>query len=161
MPIDVHSYLIDPSGKDWAALLSHWSELLPETLSVWLVNRFGDAFTIFEDGSIHLLDVGAGTIRRVADNRDHFAAESEVADNANNWLMIPLVDQAVGSGMALGSDQCYAFKIPPMLGDEYALQNVAVLGIAEYYAFLSDVAGQIKGISDGTNVNIHVAPRPT
>ena len=87
--MSIHDYLIDQSGKDWSELLSGWSAVLPPPFTVWLVNRFGDVFAVFEDGSVHMLDVGTGVIQRVADSRDDFATQMDVGDNASNWLMIP------------------------------------------------------------------------
>lgn len=64
----INDYLINQSGKDWAAFLRDWMPPLPPSFTLWLVNRFGDAFVIIdEDGSVHMLDVGAGTAVHVAD----------------------------------------------------------------------------------------------
>ena len=64
--MDVMDYLIDLEGKDWEELLIGWRFLLPESFNVWLVNRVGDVFAVFEDDSVHMLNVGRGTIDRVA-----------------------------------------------------------------------------------------------
>jgi hypothetical protein len=82
-----------------------WAELLPQTFTMWLVNRFGDAFIIAEDGSVHHLDITGGTLHRLADTRDQFALLMDVPQNANNWLMIPLVDHCVRLGMSLQPGQ--------------------------------------------------------
>jgi hypothetical protein len=83
--VNIHDYLIDQSGKDWSELLSGWSAALPPPFTVWLVNRFGDVFAVFEDGSVHKLDVGTGAMQRLADSRDDFAARIDAGDNANHW----------------------------------------------------------------------------
>ena len=54
------------------------------------MNRLGDLFAIFDDGSIHMLDVGVGTLTRLADNRDDFSTKTDQGDNAENWLMLSL-----------------------------------------------------------------------
>ena len=74
---------------------------------------------------VYLLDIGAGTFKRVAEGREEFADLADVPKNGNDWLMIPLVDQCVAAGIRLGPRQCYGFKIPPLLGGEYAVHNVA------------------------------------
>ena len=48
--MNVHDYIIDHSGLDWAYLLSGWEWLLPAEFSVWLMNRYGDLFLILPDG---------------------------------------------------------------------------------------------------------------
>jgi len=62
--MDVNNYLIHQDGKDWAELLSGWSSVLPPEFTVWLVNRFGDVFAVFEDDSVNMIDVGIGSITK-------------------------------------------------------------------------------------------------
>jgi hypothetical protein len=73
--------------------------------------------------------------------RDQFAESLDIDDNANNWLMIPLVDQLVAAGMTFAPDRCYGFTIPPVLGGAYDLDNVQ--GLAERYLLMADVYRQI------------------
>ena len=96
--MDLNDYLIPQAGKDWKALLSGWFEILPRSFTLWMVNRFGDLFVVLDDDSVHMLDVGIGRLKRLANSRAHFATLLDVGDNANNWLMIPLVNACVGSG---------------------------------------------------------------
>jgi hypothetical protein len=159
--VNINDYLIDQAGFDWEAILAGWADILPQSFTLWLVNRFGDAFIIADDGSVHHLDVGAGTLNRVAENREQFAELTEAPQNANNWLMIPLVDTCVRSGMLLQHGQCYGFKIPPSIGGDYAPSNIAPVDLAQNYAFLADIWSQTKDTEDGTPVRLIVGPAPT
>ena len=151
--MDINDYLIDRIGKDWATFLRDWMPPVPSSCTLWLVNRFGDAFVVSdEDGSVHMLDVGAGTLVRVADNRSHFADLLDADDNANNWLMIPLVDECRKAGMSLGPSQCYGFKIPPVLGGKYERANIEPTDLAVHYSFLADIYKQTKDLPDGTPI---------
>jgi hypothetical protein len=152
--MNVHDYLIDQNGKDWAELLSGWLGALPPSFTLWLVNRFGDVFVVFEDDSVHMLDVGIGAIRRVADNRDHFSTEIDADNNANNWLMVPLVDRCVAAGLNLGDNQCYGYKIPPMLGGEYAVGNFEPTDLSVHYSFLAEIYQQTKDLPDGAQIRL-------
>ena len=154
--VNLNDYLIDQTGKDWGDLLSGWADLLPPSLTVWLVNRFGDVISVLEDGSVHLLDVSAGTFERIANDREHFADEIDKHENANNWLVIPLVDQCVSAGLVLGPDRCYCYKVPPMLGGQYTFENVATISLPEHYAFLSDIWQQTKDLPEGTPIRLVV-----
>jgi hypothetical protein len=150
--MNVQDYLIEPSGRDWPELLSGWSASLPSSFTVWLVNRFGDIFAVFEDGSVHLLDVGIGAIRRVADSCDDFAVQIDADDNADDWLMINLVDQCVAAGITLGNDQCYGYKIPPNLGGKYSVENVEPTDLSVHYSLLADIYRQTKDLPNGTRI---------
>jgi hypothetical protein len=112
----LEDYLIEQAGNEWAELLAPWVPPLPLSFTLWLVNRFGDVFAIFDDGSVHMLDVGTGIIIRLAADRDQFAVEVDCGENANNWFMLPLVDQCVAAGLLLGPRQCYSYKMPPVFG---------------------------------------------
>ena len=90
-------------------------------------------FATFEDGSVHMLDVGIGAVKRMADNRDHFADQIDVGDNANNWLMIPLVDQCVAAGLTLADNQ-------------YSIENIEPTDLSVHYSLLADIFRQTKNL---------------
>jgi hypothetical protein len=154
--VNAKDYLIDQAGFDWHSILAGWAEILPETFSIWLVNFFGDVFIIADDGAVHLLDIAGGTFSRVSNNRDQFATFIDVPENADNWLMIPLVDQCVELGILLEPGKCYGFKIPPLLGGLYEPGNVAVVDLVQNYAFLADIWSQTKNVPDGTPVRLMI-----
>jgi len=70
--MNVNDYLIDQDGIDFDAIFQDWHQLLPDSFNVWLVNRFGDIFLVLNDGSVCMLDVGAGQVRKLASSRGHF-----------------------------------------------------------------------------------------
>jgi hypothetical protein len=152
--VDINNYLIPLAGKDWRTLLSGWLGVLPRSFTLWLANRFGDLFVVYDDASVHMLDVGIGRIRRVADNRDHFMGLIDKGNNANEWLMIPLVDACVAAGMALSTNQCYGYRLPPVLGGHYDVANVHPTDLALHYAFLADLYRQTMSLADGTEVRV-------
>lgn len=152
----LHDYIIDHRGIDWASVLRAWSWLLPTTLTVWIMNRFGDLFLVLDDGTVHMLDVGVGTLTKVAESRDDFANRLDDGDNANQWLMIPLIDRLVTSGLTLQVGECYSYKQPPVLGGDYTVENTCVLPIREHYGAYASIHTQIKDLPDGTEVVINV-----
>jgi hypothetical protein len=154
--LKLSDYLIDQSGKDWPVMLGGWCPPLPESFTLWLVNRFGDVFAVFEDGSVNMLDVGHGTLSRVADDREDFARKVDLDDNAEEWLMLGLVNKCREAGLTLLDNQCYGYKTPPVLGGEYAVDNVFSISLAEHYSFLSDLYRQTKDLPDGSRVEIVV-----
>lgn len=154
--MNLQDYLINQEGKDWPNLLSGWDFLLPASFTVWLVNAFGDVFAVFDDDSVNLLDVGNGTIERIAKDRDECAQKIDLHHNANAWLMLNLVDACVKSGLKLSPDQCYGFKIPPILAGTYKIDNIVPTDLSVHYSFLADICRQTKDLPDGTKVRIVV-----
>lgn len=153
-------YILDHHNVDWPCVLRDWAWLLPERFTVWIMNPFGDLFLILDDGTVHMLDVGGGTLTKVAADRDDFAAKADDEDNANVWFMIPLIDRLIAAGLTLGEGQCYSYKQPPLIGGDYTVENTCVLDIATHYAFYGMMHRQMKDLPDGTPVRIVVNEQP-
>jgi hypothetical protein len=152
--MSIHDYLIEQAGKDWSSWLSGWVPPLPSAFTIWLVNSFGDIFIVMEDGSVHMLDVGSCTLVKLAEDREHFTNLLDDMDNANDWLLIPLVDRCIEAGVTLGANQCYAFKIPPLLGGKYDFDNVYRTDLSVHYGFLADLHKGTQDLPDGTPIRL-------
>lgn len=150
----ITDYTIDHQGFDWSALLADWAWMLPLEFTVWLMNRYGDLFLVLEDGSVHILDIGNGTLDKLAQSRDDFCEKVDNDSNANDWLMIPLVDQLRHAGKELQPSQCYSFVIPPVLGGDFAVENTAILNIMEHYTVYASIHEQIKDLPEGSQVSL-------
>jgi hypothetical protein len=154
--MELANYIIDHENVDWPTVLADWAWLLPEELTVWLMNRYGDLFLVFNDDTVHLLDVGNGTIEQLAENRDEFALKIDEDDNVSNWLMVPLVDRLMEADKRLRADQCYSFIIPPILGGGYTVENTTILSITEHFGVYASMHQQIKDLPDGTQVVLKI-----
>jgi hypothetical protein len=152
----LQDYLIDPEGVDWPGALASWSWLVPPEFTLWMVNRLCDLFIVTEDGSVQMLDVGAGTLRKLAADREEFGRLIDEGDNADVWLAIPLVDELVASGLRLQPGQCYGFRAPPVLGGEYTVENCGVLPIPDYLGAYGSIHDQLRGVPDGSRVVLKV-----
>lgn len=152
--MNLHDYLIDQAGHDWSGILAEWHWLLPSDLTVWMVNRFGDIIFVPADGTVHFLDIGAGTTKQLANSREDFYQQVDFGDNADNWLLISLTDKCVAAGLTLQPGQCYSFKVPPVLGGEYAVGNVEISDLVVNYSLLAQINQQTKDLPDGAQVKI-------
>jgi hypothetical protein len=150
--LSIHDYLIEDQSLDWATLLSPWAGLLPREVTVWIVNCFGDLFLVYGDGAVHMLDVGQGKVEKVANSRDDFSNKLDEADNANQWLMIPFIDELVEAGIHLRPGTCYTYIKPPIMGGDYSVENTAVVPIEQHYGCYGDFYKQTKDLRDGTPV---------
>ena len=154
--MEISDYLLDVTDVDWSTTLRPWLFLVPEKMTVWLVNRFGDIFAALDDGSIHMLDVGGGTFERVADSRDDFCTLLDMDDNANQWLMIPLIDKLFAAGTRLTNGYCYGYLQSPLLGGDYTVENTIVIPITEHYGLSASIHTQIKDLPDGTPFRLKI-----
>jgi T6SS immunity protein Tdi1, C-terminal len=149
-------YILDIEGVAWGDLLASWAWLLPGELTVWFVNRFGDLFLVLDDGSVHRLEIGCGSLEKLAESREAFAQQMDEAENATDWLMIPLVDELVAGGVTLGPGQCYSYVQLPVLGGDYAVANTRVVSLAHHYSAFGPIHEWIKDLPDGTPVSFEV-----
>jgi len=156
--VNISDYLIEQQDHDWDDLLSEWHWLLPEKFTLWLVNRYGDLFIVRDDdSSVWMVDIGIGSIEYLASSRDEYANLLDIDDNADDWLMIPLVDQCVQAGLKLATGQCYSFKVPPVLGGQYDVSNTHVCNISVHYSLLGQIHNRIKDLPDGTQVRFRIS----
>ena len=73
---------------------------------------------------------------------------------ADDWLMIPIVDQLVASGVVLGAGQCYSFRQLPVLGGTYTPENRMAFPIREHFGGWGSVHRQMADLPDGSHVII-------
>ena len=152
--MNLQDYLIDQTGLDWQSLLEEWRWLLPSKFRVLLLTRTGDVFVVLPDDSVHLLDVGAGTLSQVAESQDEFTARIEDPAVANDWLMISIVDDLVASGVMLAVGQCYSFRQLPIVGGTYTAENRMAFSIREHFGAWGSVQRQISELPDGAEIII-------
>lgn len=150
--IDLDAYLLDAEAQPWGEWLAPFAPPLPAQFDLFLVTRFLDVFLIYPDGSVNWLETQAGRLTQVAPSR----AEFEVAMETDYplWLMTGAVDAAVARGLKLGVGQCYAFKVPPMLGGAYDLDNVEVDDVETGLRVLGGIFDQAKALPPGARVSV-------
>lgn len=152
----LEDYVISQAGITCPDILSDYTKLSGINFTVWIVNLFGDIIMVNSDESISYFDSSSGEMNVIAKDRDSFCELIDAGNNANDWLMIPLVDKCKSAGLFIGKNQCYSFKHPPVLGGEYLPGNVHVCDIAVHYGFMSDITNQIADLPDGAKVRINI-----
>eukprot|EP01039_Chlorochromonas_danica_P001952 gene1952-2130_t len=143
-------------GIDWQELIAKWTDRMPSDFSIWLVNRFGDFVVVLGDESVHYMDFQLNELDPIADSKEDFFAKIEDQDNANDWLMMSLVDACVAEGKVLSPGKCYHFTIPTVLGGNYDVGNVAAVSMKEHFDFLADLHEKIESLPDGTPLKLQV-----
>jgi hypothetical protein len=81
-------------------------------------------------------------------------------NNANDWLLMTLIDRCVSAGMVLADNQCYGYKIPPILGGKYTLENLEPTDRSIHYSFLADIYRQTRDLPNGAKVRVVVGSEP-
>ena len=148
--MDHTDYFLPPAADEWE--LSAWSSILPTSGRVLRTNLFGDAFVIDDNGSVHMLDRGGCSSERITSSEEEFWRE--VRDDSQGWQLRRLADDCQKSGMILGDGQCYAYKMLPVLGGDYNVDNIWIASWTEWFSLTADLFQQIKDLPDGTAITL-------
>ena len=163
MPITMNDLTVNFKHLDRDNLLADWHWLIGPARLPILLPSIGNAFVQDTgDGSVYLLDVGAAEVIPVADDFENF--QKLLDDNAfvMNLFAAKMVVSLREAGLALQPGQIYSFKRPPILGGEYALENVEATDIEVHFSILGQLTQQVKPLPPGiliTGVSIS-EPRP-
>ncbi|MCC8962204.1 DUF1851 domain-containing protein [Bradyrhizobium sp. Pear76] len=134
--------------------LAAWSDILPAASRVLGASLFADIFLADATGAVHMLEVSAGSIARIAASEGAF--RERCVDDADGWLLRPLVDQCCSAGLMLGPSQCYAFTTLPIFGGEYTVDNVWMCSCRDWIAFTAMMYSKTKDLPNGSTVKIVV-----
>lgn len=134
--------------------LSGWAGVLPAQCRVLGANLFADMFLADAAGAVHMLEVSAASIAKIADSEAEF--RQRCIDDEDGWLLRPLVDRCRSAGMSPSATQCYAFTKLPVFGGEYKADNIWLCSWSEWITYTASMYAQIKDLPDGSRVSISV-----
>ena len=144
--------LIEDAGMDHAALLEDWRWLLTGRFSVVVGTKFGDWFIERPDGRVEMLDTIEGAVRPVASSREEFQILINTPALREEWLLCELVSTLHEKGIVPGPGQCYAFRIPPVLGGEAVSDNVALMDIKVWMSLGGQMHKQVQALPPGASI---------
>jgi len=154
LAITMNDLTVNFSHLDPDTLLEDWSWLIGLTRLPILVTAAGDAFVQdADDGTVHFLDVGAGQIHPVAGSSEEFRTLVADKEFVVNHLAVQMVGALMQAGMRLGQGQIYSFKVPPVLGGQYALDNVEMTDIAVHFSIGGQICWQSRDLPEGAPVD--------
>lgn len=121
-----------------------------------IVSKTGDLFYQAHDDSIYWLATDTGAITKVAINTEEFNLLLKAGDNIDNWFLPLLVEQLVSDGKLLQGNQVYSYKKLPILGGEYAIENIESTDACVHFALTGQICEQVSKLADGTPIRINV-----
>jgi hypothetical protein len=144
-----------PSTPD---LLAEWRWLLGGRLRLIGWSSAGDLFYIDEAARICRLDTGAAEIEVVADSGIAFNSLSEDSEQADDVFLLPVVRSFESIHGALPEGHCLGFRMLPVLGGTYTIENRHAISIAEHASLTGYLHRQIRDLPDGTAIRLKVVP---
>jgi hypothetical protein len=143
-------------------ILEEWEWLIGKRKLPILIAASGDAFVQdTEDGTVHILDVAANQVNQVAKSFDEFKVMLSDRDFIVKYLNVQLVGDMRVKGLTLKPRQIYSFIKPPVLGGQFALENIEVTNIDVHFSITGQIGRQVKDIPPGTPIkNITITKSP-
>jgi hypothetical protein len=120
------------------------------------INAFGHLLVEDQDGAVWRITPEMLSCQRIASSRDEFAKLLAASDFKRGWEMERLVDIATSALGTPPEGRCFCFRIPPVLGGPYELENIGTISLTELISFAGDLGSQIKDMPDGKKVRLVV-----
>ena len=139
--------------------LKAWFRLVPDTFTAVFLTALGDLFLESEEGAIHFLDTGAGTLTPVAISREDWKDQMQVPERLAYWFQPAFVSELLGAGYSLSAGELFSPTIPFILGGKQTTANFTPSHWLAHLHVLGQVHRQVKGLPEGTPVtNINIEP---
>lgn len=124
-------------------LLEDWRWLVPDGLKPLMIGIFGDWVFGAPDAAHWHLDILEGRLRKIADGSHDFNAKKEQPLYRNEWFGEEWANIALGNGLVPQRDECLGWKVAPVLGGNFAVENIQVFSLDVYQGATGSLFRQI------------------
>jgi hypothetical protein len=154
MAMTLNDLTVNFTHLEREALLRDWQWLIGQQKQPILLAAIGDAYLQdTQDGTVHLLDVGAGELEQVAESVDEFRALLGDRQFVTDSFVPGTIVELRGAGKTLGYGQIYSYKHPPVLGGSYSTDNLEPTDIQVHFSVLGQIHAQVKDLPPGTPID--------
>lgn len=136
--------LVQVPPEEWHRLLADWSWLVPGTFSPMAATLFGDAFLVGNQGEVQFLDAVQGQLTPVAESEEAFQQQLQTG-KWRELLRADLAEQLWAKGLCPREDECYGYRIPPILGGNVIPGNIQVFSRLVYMSTQGQLHRQFQG----------------
>lgn len=145
-----------PGASILEVLRTNWAWALSGPTRVLAQNRFGNLLVELSDQSVWRVCPEDLSASKVAGSTAEVAGLWANDGFQVDWAVEAWIDMAESTLGPLQEGQCYGFRIWPLLGGEYAAENMAIKSFLEWLAASGDLGRQVKDLLPGTQVRLDV-----
>jgi hypothetical protein len=154
MTLNLGELTKDINKIDLDDILSWWRWRMAEMQGVVTISALGDIFFLGQDEAVYWLRTDTGDFTKVADSLEQYRQFLSDEEKIDNWFLPLLVEKLLAAGKTLKENEVYSYKILPVIGGEYSVDNIEPTDMSVHFAFSGQICEQIKDLPDGTKVNI-------
>ena len=100
----------------------------------------------------HPLNTVDGDLRTIANSRGEFELNATNPDHQNDWFMSEMVYLLREQGVRLNKNECYGYKIAPLLGGGFDSQNIQPFLVNVHQCIHGQLHEQTKGFPPGSRI---------
>lgn len=134
-------------GMDCNSLLSEWNWLVSPDYHAIMIGIFGDWIFGARDGSLWHLDLLEGQFHKVAEDFNEFNSRKRDVKYLDDWFSANWANIALDNGLVPKTGECLGWRVPPVLGGAFSLENIQVFSLAVYQSLTGQLFRQIAGQS--------------
>jgi hypothetical protein len=153
MKPSLHNLVKEIDFIDIADITSSWQWLLGSMHAVVTISCLGDMFLLGDDNAVYWLQTDSGEMSKITENFEEYKEFLNDSEKTDEWFLSPLVEKLLDAGKTLKPNQVYSYKISPVLGGEYTVENIEPVSMSVHFSFSGQICEQIKDLPDGTRVN--------
>jgi len=142
-------YSVNLAGIDADELISEWKWTVPIGLKVAAVTKFGDCFLISEDNRIIFLDTLDGSL---FDCGEGDLLSDDFVETHRERFSADWIEVCVQRGVLLEAGQCYGWKVLPIIGGQFAFENIGVFSVRVYEAVTGQLVRQVTSKPQGHRI---------
>ena len=109
-----------------------------------MIGVFGDWVFGAPDATHWHLDLLEGKFHKIAEDSQDFNEKKEQPLYRNEWFSEEWAKIAFGSGLVPERDQCLGWKIAPVLGGDFAVENIQIFSLVVYQRITGSLFRQIS-----------------
>lgn len=118
-----------------------------------IASPFGDVFLQSPDGPYWVLSLLDGSFEQCASSAAELQEVLDTEDGQDDFLLGGLAMAAWRAGHVPGSDEVLAFKIPPVLGGTFKVENIEVMDFVVIANLSGQLHRQLDGVPPGTAIS--------
>lgn len=134
---------------DTDALLREWRWIVPADHRPFRMTMFGDWFFEAPDGSVHMLDLLEGDLKRIADSMAALAELDKREDKREELYLEDFVVRCRSEGVELKEGECLGWRLHPKLGGTLSADNIQPFSIRLYQSLVGQLLRQLRGMESG------------
>jgi len=125
-------------------LLTEWQWLVPADVTPLMIGIFGDWIFGAPDASHWHLDLLEGQFRQVAGDSTEFNAKKREEKYRDEWFRADWANIALANGITPSRDECLGWKIAPVLGGPFSVENIQVFSLSVYQSINGQLFRQLS-----------------